>query len=197
MAEPFSCSLVLLAAGGSRRMGRPKQLLSVQGKPLIRHMAEAALAAPVGTVIVVLGAEVEQARAALDGLPVQIAINPEWQFGLSRSLRVGVQAALAHSPDLHALIVCLADQPNLSREHLGQMITRFQTGDSSVVASVAGESTVPPILFDRTWFAKLCAIEGDIGARALLRDYTGKIATVLLDSAVDLDTPEDYERFIG
>ena len=195
MAETFSCSLILLAAGGSRRMGRPKQLLPIRGRPLIRHMAETALAAPVASVLVVLGAEAESLQPVLEDLPVQLAFNRDWQAGLSSSLRVGVETALTHTPTLQALIVCLADQPNLSQEHLRQMILRYHQGDCTAVASLASEMTVPPILFGQTWFAKLCAIEGDIGARALLRDAKEKIATVPIHSAADLDTPEDYARF--
>ena len=193
-AEPFSCSVILLAAGGSRRMGRPKQLLPIRGQPLIRYMAESALAAAVDSVVVVLGAEAEQIKAALDGLPLQCAINPDWKAGLSSSLRIGVETALQHSPELRAVIVCLADQPNLSPEHLQQLILRYQQSDCTAVASLAGDVMVPPILFDRCWLNKLCALEGDIGARALLRG-SENVATVPIDSADDIDTPEDYARF--
>jgi molybdenum cofactor cytidylyltransferase len=122
-------------------------------------------------------------------------LNSDWQTGLSSSLRVGVETALTRTPALGAIIVCLADQPNVSQEHLRQMILRYREGDCTAVASLAGEMMVPPILFDRSWFAKLSTIEGDIGARALLRDTKEKIATLPIDSAADLDTPEDYERF--
>lgn len=176
-------------------MGRAKQLLSIRGKPLVRHMAEVALAAPVSAVIMVLGAEAEHVRAVLHDLPVQLVINAEWQAGLSTSLRVGIETALTGAPTLEAVIVCLADQPDLSQEHLRRLIARFERGDCTAVASCAGEITAPPILFDRSWFPKLCTLQGDVGARALLRDSAEKVATVPIASAEDLDTPEDYARF--
>jgi len=196
MTEPFQCGLVLLAAGGSRRMGRPKQLLPIRGKPLVRHVAEAALAAPVASVVVVLGAEAEQVRTVLKDLPLQLALNPNWQTGLSSSLRVGVQTAMTKQPDLHALIISLADQPELSSAHVLQMIERYKQGGCNAVASLADDTTVPPILFDRSWFDRLCSIQGDIGAKALLKNDLHSVATVAISSAVDLDTPEEYERFI-
>ena len=178
-------------------MGQPKQLLPIRGKPLIRHMAESAVAAPVSPVVVVLGAEAEKVRETLAGLPVKIAVNSEWSAGLSSSLRVGVETALTHASGVSALIICLADQPNLTQEHLQRLIARFGEGGCTAVASLAGETTMPPILFDRSWFAKLGALQGDVGARALLRERMDEVATVPIDSAEDLDTPEDYAKYVG
>jgi len=197
MIEPFQCDLVLLAAGGSRRMGQPKQLLTVYGKALVRHMAEIALTAPVNSVVVVLGAEAERITPLLGDLPLKVVTNPDWESGLSSSLRVGVETALTYTSDLSAVLVCLADQPNLSQEHLRRMIARYKEGSCTAVASLAGDAMVPPMLFDSSWFSKLRAIKGDIGARAILREHPGQVATVPIDSVTDLDTPEDYAKFVG
>jgi len=178
-------------------MGRPKQLLPIRGKPLVRHVAEAALAAPVASVVVVLGAEAEQVRTVLKDLPLQLALNPDWSVGMSSSLRVGVKTAIAHSPGLQALMIALADQPDFSQDHVTRMIARYSRGDCTAVASLADGAMVPPILFDRSWFDKLCAIQGDIGARALLKERTDLVATVSVGSSTDLDTPEDYAQFIN
>ncbi len=176
-------------------MGRPKQLLPIKGKPLVRHTAELVLRAPVKPVVVVLGAEAKKIQPALAGLDIQMAINPAWTEGLGSSLRTGVEAALGHAPGLTALIVALADQPGLPPRHLEQMITRYLAGGCTAVASLTGRDQVPPLLFGREWFPKLCAIEGDLGARALLRDHPADVATVPLESNTDLDTPEDYASY--
>lgn len=196
MTNAFSCAIVLLAAGGSRRMGRVKQLLPIQGKPLLRHVAEAVLAAAIGPVVVVLGAEGDRIIPVLDGLPIHPVVNPAWAEGLSTSLRFGLKAATSLSPGIDAMMLCLADQPTVTPTHLKKMVERLKEGNCTAVASLAGDVWMPPILFDRSWFPKLQTVEGDVGARALLREHPENVATIPMRSVEDLDTPEDYIRFM-
>lgn len=191
----FRCGLVLLAAGGSRRMGRTKQLLPVGGQPLVRHVTEQALQARAAPVVVVLGAEAERIAPALAGLAVEIAVNLQWAEGQGGSLRVGVAAVLAADPGLEAVIVALADQPSLPRGHLAALVARFRAGGCSIVASEVGTERVAPMLFGAQHFGRLQAFTGDTGARSLVREFAGETATVKLASNADLDTPEDYARF--
>lgn len=193
--DNFKCGLILLAAGASRRMGRPKQLLPIEGRPMIRHMAELVLRAPVDPVVVVLGAGAAQIEPVLAGLRVHVAINPDWAQGLGSSLRVGVESALRRAPDLSALVIALADQPTLPPGHLAELIARHRAGGCTAVASLTGPERVPPLLFGRPWFARLRRIEGDTGARALLREHLAEVATVPLAANTDLDTPGDYARY--
>lgn len=195
MADSLSCGLVLLAAGGSRRMGRPKQLLPVKGRPLVRHLAELVLQAPVRPVVIVLGANAREIGPVLAGLPVHLAVNPAWNEGLGSSLRVGVEAALEQLPQLDALIIALADQPALPARHLEALIRKFHGGGCSIVASQTGADRVPPALFAARWFPALRAVTGDHGARTLLRAHPDETAVVPLENNADLDTPEDYERY--
>jgi molybdenum cofactor cytidylyltransferase len=194
--EPqFPCGLVLLGAGESRRMGQPKQLLPIAGRPMIRYTAELVQLAPVDPVVVVLGAGAAQIAPVLAGLRVHVVVNPDWAQGLGSSLRVGVASALQRAPDLSALIVALADQPTLPPDHLEALIARFRAGGCSAVASLTGNERVPPLLFGRPWFDRLHEISGDTGARALLREHAAEVATVPLAANTDLDTPEDYARY--
>jgi len=197
MAEEFKCGLVLLAAGASRRMGRPKQLLPIDGRPLLRLVTERALRAPVSPVVVVLGAHADEIGPVLTGLPVHRVSNPEWEEGLGSSVRAGVEAALQLAPDLAGLIILPADQPELPALHLENLITRFRQGGCSLVASLTGDRRVPPVLFGAAWFDWLRQLTGDAGARDLLRENRPEFATVPLVSNADLDTPEDYDRFIS
>lgn len=196
MGDSLQCGLVLLAAGGSERMGRPKQLLPVNGQPLIRRMVESVLAAPLRPVVVVLGGAAEQVRPAIEGLPVSMAVNPAWREGLSSSLRVGIERALEEAPDLDGIAVVLADQPYLPPGHLEQMRAGLGRKGCTAVVSETNGRKVPPMLFASSWFAKLRSLQGDRGARDLLRDRGSEIATIPLSSNADLDTWEDYERFL-
>lgn len=177
-------------------MGRPKQLLPVNGRPLIRHMAERVLAAPFRPVVVVLGGAAEQVQPALAGLAVSVVINPSWQEGLSSSLRAGIERALELAPDLAGIAIVLADQPYLPPGHLEQMLACLGKNDCTAVVSETNGCQVPPMLFANDWFTKLRSLQGDRGARDLLRNVRSGIATVPLSSNADLDTWEDYERFL-
>lgn len=177
-------------------MGRPKQLLPIKGHTLLRHVVELVLRAPVAPVVVVLGAEAKKIEPTLAGLPVTLAINPSWGEGMGSSLRVGVETALELVPGLQAVIIALGDQPGLPPDHLDKLIARYQHGGCSLVASQTGAMQVPPVLFGGEWFPKLRKLGGDTGAREILREKNPSFASVLLDSNTDLDTHEDYERYL-
>lgn len=196
MADGFQCGLILLAAGASRRMGRAKQLLPVQGQPLLRLVTERVLKAKVSTVVVVLGAEAKQIEPTLAGLSVHLAVNPAWQEGMGSSLRVGVEALLERAPGLDALIVTLADQPGLPDDHLDLLIARYRHGGCSLVASQNGQRRMPPVLFGCEWFPQLRKLAGDAGAREILKEDRPDFAEVPLADDTDLDTHEDYERYL-
>ncbi len=196
MAEDFSCGLVLLAAGASRRMGRPKQLLPVAGQPLLRHVVEQTLAAPVSRVIVVLGAYAETIAPVLADLPVQIALNEDWASGMGSSVRKGLQQLMVGTPAATAVIIALADQPDCPADHFRRLVETQRTTGHSIIASTAGGVTGPPALFTAEWFPRLLTLRGDAGARMLLQEQQGALGLVPLAGASDLDTPADYELFL-
>ena len=177
-------------------MGRTKQLLPIKGHTLVRHVVELVLRAAVSPVVVVLGAEEKNIERSLAGLPVRLAVNPNWSEGIGSSLRVGVESALAYAPGLQALIIALADQPGLPPEHLDALVARYRHGGCTLVASQTGPARVPPVLFGAEWFPRLRTLAGDAGARDLLRENRPDFATVPLADNTDLDTHEDYERYL-
>jgi len=199
MSSPanLSCGLVLLAAGASTRMGRPKQLLPMYGnRPLLRHVAESALAGPVSPVIVVLGANATEVAPCLAGLPLQIVINAEWVEGMGASLRCGMEALIATSPSIQSVIVALADQPDLPTGHLARLIeTQHNTGQP-IVASECEGVRGPPVLFTAKYFRSMRALRGDAGARVLLKTHAEDVTTVPLAATRDLDTPTDYAKYL-
>ena len=196
MAEDFSCGLVLLAAGASRRMGRPKQLLPVASRPLLRHVVERTLTAPVSPVIVVLGAHAEAIAPVLADLPVQIVVNEDWASGMGSSMRQGLQHLMAGTPAAAAVIIALADQPDCPADHFRRLIETQRMTGCSIIASTTGGVPGPPALFTAEWFPRLLTLQGDMGARMLLRKQSHALALVPLAGASDLDTPADYERFL-
>ena len=189
----FRFGAVILAAGASRRMGTPKQLLPLAGKPLLMHAVEAALASPAWPVVVVVGAQADSIRASLAKLPVIIAENPAWAEGMASSLRAGVMTLHQFSRALDAALIALCDQPAFSAEVIAQLVAAQRATGRSIVASRYAGRHGAPALFLREHFSALASLTGEEGARALLNDRPEHVAAVDLAAlALDLDTPADY-----
>ncbi len=184
---------VVLAAGGSRRLGEPKQLLRLRGQALVRRAALAALASRADCVLAVTGAHAERVEAALAGLAVACVRAGRWEDGLAASLRAGVSAALARDPDASVLLL-LADQPATDAALLDALIARHAAGAEIAASHYAGEPGVPAI-FAARFARELLALDGDRGAKALLVRERARLALVPFEAgALDVDTPEDWAR---
>lgn len=194
--QPFRFGLVLLAAGASVRMGRPKQLLEVGGQPLVVRAVEVALASAAWPVVVVLGANAEKIRPLLARQPVFIAENPTWTEGMASSLRTGLQTLQSFSRALDGALVALVDQPAFSAGVIAQLVAAQRNSGRSIAAARYGGHAGVPALFLRRHFAALAALEGDAGARTLLSRCAGDVTPVdLPELALDLDTPADFARW--
>jgi molybdenum cofactor cytidylyltransferase len=185
---------VVMAAGASQRMGRPKQLLHWQGQPLITHSAQAALGAGLDPVVVVIGHRAEEAGAALQTLAVTIVENPAWPEGMSTSMRAGLSALPA---DVDAAILLLVDQPRLTSQHLQAMSDAYQASGKPIVVSAFRGQRSSPALFDRALFGQLMRVTGDVGGRAVVDANPGLVETVEAADELtlfDVDTLEDWQR---
>jgi len=186
--------IILLAAGGSSRLGQPKQLLPYEGRPLLRRAAETALASQCRPVIVVLGAEIPACSAALQGLPVEIVINEAWREGLASSIRAGLNYLELKNIRVAAAILSVADQPHLTATMLDLLVEQRRfTGKKIVAAQYAGVPG-PPALFAGSLFPELLKLAGDEGARRVLQAHPAEVALVPFpEGSLDVDTPADYE----
>ncbi|RMF28159.1 MAG: nucleotidyltransferase family protein [Chloroflexi bacterium] len=191
-SSPLQVAAIILAAGASRRFGQPKQLLPWQGKPLLVHIADVALASQARPVIVVLGSRFSAMRRALGDRPLQIVHNPRWPQGLSTSVRAGLAAL---PPEADAALFLQADQPGLTAALLDRLIARFRQGDALIVAPAYQGRRGTPVLFARPLFDELRRVQGDRGGRGLLQRYADRVALVEVDSPLllaDFDTPEEW-----
>ena len=189
--------LILLAAGESKRMGTPKQLLSYKGNSLIRHAATTAIASECTLVIVVLGANSDRISAELTDLPVQITYNTQWQQGISASIATGIKALLEKNLNFDAVIVALADQPLITASVYNRLIERYYQNEVKAVASNYSNTIGVPALFDRTLIPKLLEMKHQGGAKQLLKRYSDRALNLdLPEAAIDIDTPTDYQQLL-
>ena len=194
MAEDGPCVVLLLAAGGSTRMGRPKQLLEIEGESLLRRAARTAIDAGLRRVLVVLGAEAARIRPTIEDLDAGIVLNPDWAEGMASSLRAGMAAVERDLPDARGVIVMTADQPWLPAAQLRCIDAAQRAGGASIVASDYGDHLGPPAFFGRRHFPALMALRGDTGARELLRAESVLRVAAPAGSGADLDCPRDVLR---
>jgi molybdenum cofactor cytidylyltransferase len=184
---------VVLAAGLSRRMGRPKLLLDLGGAPVIRRTVERILTAALDDLIVVTPPAAAEITAALHGLPVRYAVNADPAAGQATSVVAGIRAL---APETDAALIALGDQPTLPADVIPALVrARAETGRPIVAPVYQGERG-NPVLFAAAIFPELCALSGDRGARGVIERDAARVALVPFDVSMppDLDTPEDYAR---
>ena len=183
---------VLLAAGASTRLGSPKQLIDVDGEPLVRRVARQLQSLDVGPVSVVLGANGQRVGDALVGANACVIVNDQWSGGMGTSIRAGI--GWAESVGATAALVALCDQPDVDVAHLRCLLT--SRGNAAISASEYDGSRGVPAVFDVMVFARLRSLPDDRGAKRVLNDPSLACVRVRCEAArVDLDTPEDVERW--
>lgn len=200
-AHPGAVAGIVLAAGASRRMGTPKQLLDIDGRPLLARVLTEVLASELERVILVLGYEADRVRAGLDALlahpKLEVVENPRFHEGMSTSLILGLEAAETH---FDHIMILLADMPHTDRRVINRLICTVPPSGRPLGAAAIGGKRTHPVMVSRPLFAELHAVSGDRGAKALFMKHPEKIQTVEVDGPYDdrdLDTPEDYARLTG
>lgn len=194
---PFVSGVLLAAGQGTRfKAPQPKQLLYIEGEPLVRRTARVALASSLAEVVVVIGHEAEAVGAALAGVAVKVVENPHHAAGQSTSLRAGLEAL---DPRAAAALFLPADQPFLTSALLDQLLATHAAKPGAIVVPTHAGRRGAPVLFDRAFFPALAALQGDTGGRVLLGRHGEQVVTVELESEaplLDIDTVEDVERLL-
>jgi CTP:molybdopterin cytidylyltransferase MocA len=195
--RPEDLSAVVLAAGASRRLGRPKQLLPLEGVPLAQHALEQAVGTGAGEVIVVLGHRADRVAEALTLPPAaRVVVNPDFARGQAGSLLAGLRAARAGAL---AAIVVLGDQPRLRAEAVEAVIAAWLAGAGPAVRAEYGGRPGHPVILGRELWPELQGLSGDRGARALLAARPAEVMGVEVggEPPADVDTWDDYVRLGG
>jgi molybdenum cofactor cytidylyltransferase len=190
---------LILAAGSSRRMGREnKLLLPFQGKPLLRHVVDAAALSQLSGLTLVTGHEDAAVRAMLDGMPLSIAHCADHAMGMSASLKTGLAALPA---DLDGVMVLLGDMPLVMAGDMDRLIAAFSPADGrGICVPVHGGQRGNPILWNSTYLPEMQGLSGDKGARDLLLRHAAAICEVPMESEGvlrDVDTPDALAELIA
>jgi molybdenum cofactor cytidylyltransferase len=189
---------MILAAGASSRMGQSKQLLNIRGKSLLTHAVEAALECKESdTAVVVLGANSERHKIELVNQPIRLSVNENWESGMGSSIKSGLINLLDESPQLQSVLIMLIDQPKVSAPHLSTLLKSFKDFNKSIVASFYGNTPGVPAVFSKAHFDEIMTMDDGAGAKKIIERHPTQLLTIgFPEGNIDLDTPDDYYRYI-
>jgi len=198
-ADEVKCRLenvagIILAAGESTRFGKPKQLLTWKGKSFIRHVVEAAMQAVLQPVVMVLGAEADKVKNELDGYPINIIINQEWNSGQASSIVTGISSVMGQCG---AALFLLSDMPQISADIINRCLKFQKYYDFTILAPRIHGQPGNPAMFDKRCFNDLQNLHGDAGGRQLFNRYP--VTWLDFEDSMltfDVDSPEDYQRLL-
>lgn len=189
-------AILISAAGTSRRMGSPKQLLKWGNSTLLGHTIETAINVGLESVVVVLGSDFEKISQQITNLDCTILNHMNWGNGLGSSISFGIKYLQQHSANLDGVLVMLADQPLIDVTYLKAMISHFEVNKEQIIATDYSKQKMGvPVLFDKFYLAELSELKDDQGAKQILNQYADKVFLVTSEGkTADIDTSEDYEK---
>ena len=188
-------AIIIPAAGASRRMGAPKQLLPWGKTTLLGHAVTQALRSDAEEAFVVLGAHETLIKKEMAQHPVTVLKNENWEAGLGTSIACGVQHLLKINPAVNGVLIMLADQPLIDYQYLNTLISNFQSHQNKIIATSYGKRAGVPAVFGKPYFKVLSGLEDDHGAKYLMEKHSHHV--IALDAGkklTDIDTLEDYRE---
>lgn len=194
---PVSFAAILLAAGGSSRLGQPKQLLQIDGESLVRRTARALFGLNPARVVVVTGGSSERVSNELKGLPVHIQHNPDWPAGMGSSIALGASQIPAEAD---GVLILLCDQWCIDTADLNQIVSRWTSDISRIYAASWNDENAfcygPPVMFPRKYIHELEMLKGEHGARSVINRCQHEARFIVLENAAfDVDVPADLKPF--
>ena len=186
-------SVILLAAGESKRMGKPKQLMPLGSSTILEQAIDNLLNSAVNEVIVVLGYRAEEIIKTIAAKPVKIAINPDYQQGMSTSIIAGLNLVNSQA---QAVMLALGDQPLVDSQTINRLIDEFYNHDKGIAIPTYQGNRGHPIIFAIKYKPKLLELKGDIGGREIIKKHPDDVLEVAVDSEsviTDIDTRDDYQ----
>lgn len=194
MSHSSSIGVIILAAGASRRLGRPKQLVAYMGKPLLQHVLNVAQEVKSKKIVLVLGAGHEQIRNEISTEGIDVIVNEDWNEGVASSIRCGLTHLESDVASLEHVMFLVSDQPFLTAEVIESLVSTQALDQPSIVASSYDGQIGVPAIFSHHFFDDLHGLNGDVGAKKVIMSNKQVVKTVpFTDGDFDIDTKEDYK----
>lgn len=188
-------ALIILAAGNSSRLGKPKQLVQFKNETLLERIVRESLESVCSPVIVVTGQDSEVFRQYLNDFDVQIAENKNWKQGMGSSISCGMKKLVENEKDSDGVVLCVCDQPFVTAETINNLVSIYQEKNNKIIASAYGETLGVPAFFDKSLFAELADLQGKSGAKKVIEKYPDEIFAVdFPEGEIDVDTEEDLRK---
>jgi len=192
---PFTWATIVLAAGSSSRMGQSKQLISIAGETLLDKTINAAIQVGSAKIVVVTGANQEPIEDSLKSKGVDFIHNPDWKNGMGSSLKCGLSFVTNRYSEIDATLILVCDQPLLTTSHIKKMLEEFSQRTPIVASFYSGGNGVP-VLFHKSLFQLLFKIDDQQGAKKIIEQNPTLVKSIdFPNGGVDLDTPEDLQKF--
>ncbi len=195
MKPTNNIGVVILAAGGSSRLGRPKQLVQFKGKALLQHAIDQVVQLEVGPSVVVLGGSKEQISSRIDSKGLQVVLNSDWQLGIASSMQVGFEQILSNERKIDHIMFVLSDQPFLEVSQLKRLVKTHLSGNRMATYSEYDGVLGVPAIFSQAAFPFLETLKGDQGAKKLTTMKGFEFETEPFEKGLfDIDTEEDVGK---
>jgi molybdenum cofactor cytidylyltransferase len=190
--------IIILAAGNSSRLGKPKQLLVYQNSTLLKHILEEVSGVENAVVIVVTGSNHELIEAEISSSEVKTVFNPNWELGMSSSINAGLNKLLNSFPKIEKCIFTVCDQPFVTTTVFENLIAEYQKTGKGIVASSYAETLGTPVLFDKKYFEALLELKGQEGAKKIIHRFLEDTVSVPFEKGnIDIDTEDDYNKLLS
>ena len=190
--------IIILAAGSSSRLGRPKQLLDYKGKTLLQTVINEALETSCRPVIAVLGANAKEIASQHQHDQISFVINESWENGMASSIVAGLSAIIRNNSEIESIIIAVADQAFIKMINFNNLIEKQKETGKNIIASTYAETIGTPVLFKKDYFEALLSLTGAEGAKKILKQYPQDVETVVFEHGeIDIDTETDYNNLIS
>ncbi|MDV7186835.1 nucleotidyltransferase family protein [Lutibacter sp. TH_r2] len=187
-------AILILAAGSSSRMGKPKQLLKWRNTTLLGNIIEQSLQVNSANVCVVLGANSEEIKSKLNFKNTTIIQNCKWKLGMGTSISCGIEFIQKKFPNCNSVLITLSDQPYINSCYFKTLINEFNATSKKIVATKTENRISVPAIFDACYFEELKKLKENKGAKDILKKHVGNVKKITSKiNFIDIDTAQDYQ----